>query len=91
MSQEQNIREAIHDLLQQRGTGKSICPSEVARRLWPEDWRIHMEQVRAQARQMASEKEIIITQGQTILDPEANFKGPIRLRWPGSFQVKSQN
>lgn len=38
-------RAAILDLLAQRAAGATICPSEVARALSPEDWRSMMPSV----------------------------------------------
>ncbi|MEM6723158.1 MAG: DUF3253 domain-containing protein [Bacteroidota bacterium] len=76
---EQKIRYHILLLLQQRGMEKSICPSDVARYLFPEDWREHMEAVRMVAKKLAKEGLIRITQGEETVDPD-NFAGPIRLR-----------
>ncbi|MEO1438346.1 MAG: DUF3253 domain-containing protein [Bacteroidota bacterium] len=76
---EQKIRYHILLLLQQRGLEKSICPSDVARHLFPEDWRDHMDTVRTVARKLAKEGLIRITQGAETIDPD-NFSGPIRLR-----------
>jgi hypothetical protein len=69
------IRAAILDLALQRGRGKSLCPSEVARALDP-DWRRVLPEVRAVA---AAMPEIIATQRGTEVDP-VTAKGPIRLR-----------
>ncbi len=60
----------------------TICPSEVARALWPEDWRQHMPSVRDIAYQLCDEGVIEITQGGVVqADPRAS-KGAIRLRAP---------
>lgn len=69
------IRAAILDLAVQRGRGKSLCPSEVAKAL-AEDWRALMPEVRAVA---AAMPEIIATQGGAEVDP-LTARGPIRLR-----------
>ena len=69
------VRAAILDLALQRGRGKSLCPSEVARALDP-DWRPLMAEVRAVA---AAMPEVMATrQGQEV-DP-LTARGPIRLR-----------
>ena len=73
------IREDILDMLSKRAPGKSICPSEVARNLYPGNWRDQMENVREVAREMTREGVIRITQGDDEVDPD-NIKGPIRLR-----------
>lgn len=70
------VREAILDLALQRGPGKSLCPSEVARALEPEDWQALMPEVRRVA---AGMPEIMATQNGMEVDPVA-ARGPIRLR-----------
>ena len=69
------IRAAIMDLALQRGRGKSLCPSEVAKALAP-DWRPLMPEVRAVA---AGMPEIVATQGGIEVNP-VTARGPIRLR-----------
>ncbi|MEO1652743.1 MAG: DUF3253 domain-containing protein [Bacteroidota bacterium] len=81
------IRNLIRELLKQRGPNKSICPSEVARKLDTEHWRERMDEVRQVGKIMALEGEIIITQKTQMIDPKAGGKGAIRFRWPGPFQL----
>jgi hypothetical protein len=69
------VRATILDLALQRGRGKSLCPSEVARALAP-DWRPLMAEVRAVA---AAMPEIVATQNGQEVDP-LTARGPIRLR-----------
>jgi len=77
------LERAVLDLLAERDAGKTICPSEAARRVNPDAWREQMEPARDAARRLAGEGRIEITQhGQTI-DPEGPFHGPIRLRLRG--------
>ncbi|MEO7214082.1 DUF3253 domain-containing protein [Mucilaginibacter sp.] len=38
--------QAILTKATQRGPGKSTCPSEIARELFPADWRKHMQEIR---------------------------------------------
>ncbi len=70
---------AILGLLKQRGAGKSICPSEAARTVAPEDWQPLMERARAAARRLFAAGEIVVTQGGVVVDP-SRAKGPIRLK-----------
>ncbi len=75
------IHSAIQRLLNERGAGKSICPSEVARALDADEWRDLMDAVRDEAASMARRGDIVITQGSVVVDPDA-LRGPIRLRLP---------
>ena len=73
---------AILDLLSERRSGASICPSEAARRVGGGDeraWRPLMESVREAARRMSSEGRLEVTQRGEVVDP-ATTTGPIRLR-----------
>jgi hypothetical protein len=88
------IRARVLGLLSQRAAASSICPSEVARALAPQEpangplgWRALMEPVRDQARHMAREGLVVITQGQQALSPDEPFEGPIRLRRGPGFCV----
>ena len=74
------LRAAILGLLLERGAGRSICPSEAARRL-AQDWRPLMPLVRAEAARMAAEGALVVTQKGVPVDPGA-ARGPIRLRLP---------
>jgi hypothetical protein len=74
-----HIKDAILNMAVERGPAKSLCPSEVARYLFPEDWESHMEEVRRVARQLHNRGDIEITQkGEVIKD--LNVKGPIRIK-----------
>ncbi|WP_370400793.1 DUF3253 domain-containing protein [Sulfitobacter sp. JB4-11] len=61
----------------ERGAGKTICPSEVAR-AFGDDWRLLMADVRRVAAQMAARGEIVVTQKGIVVDVET-ARGPIRL------------
>jgi len=63
----------------ERGADKSICPSEIARLLFPDDWRAHMGEVVASAIELERRGKIIITQKGVPVDP-AHIRGPIRLK-----------
>ncbi|HEX5926172.1 MAG TPA: DUF3253 domain-containing protein [Baekduia sp.] len=73
-------RRAILDLLDRRGDGKTICPSEAARALADGDeFHQHMDLVRDVAWGLAAEGVIEVTQrGEPVARDAA--RGPIRLR-----------
>ena len=73
------VRKKILELARKAGTEKTICPSEVARNLWPDDWRPHMEEVRQVAVELRDAGEIEISQ-KGVAVKESEFVGPIRLR-----------
>ncbi len=77
------LERAVLDLLAERDAGKTICPSEAARRVEPDAWREQMEPARDAARRLAGAGRIDITQGGEAIDPEGPFHGPIRLRLRG--------
>lgn len=73
------LEATILQLLDERGAGKTICPSEAARAVLPDNWESLMEPARAAARRLVSDGKIVITQGGVVVDP-SRAKGPIRLR-----------
>jgi hypothetical protein len=75
-----DARQAILDLLDRRGEGKTICPSEAARALAGDDaFREHMDRVRDAAWALADEGAIAVTQhGEPVA--RDGVRGPIRLR-----------
>lgn len=76
------VRSEIRAQAQARAP-KSLCPSEVARALSPEDWRALMPLIRAEAARLQDAGEISVTQrGKTVSAEEA--KGPIRLALKGT-------
>ncbi len=72
------VAACIMELVRARGEGRTICPSEVARRL-ADDWRALMPQVRTVAAALAADGDIAVTQGGRAVDA-ATARGPIRLR-----------
>lgn len=73
------LEEAIMSLLMQRPREATICPSEAARAVAPEDWRPLMEPARAAARRLVAAGRVqVLQQGRTV-DP-STAKGPIRIR-----------
>jgi hypothetical protein len=73
------LEAAILDLLTARAAGATICPSEAAKRVWPDDWRDHMEDARRAARRLVTMGRLEITQSGRVVDP-STARGPIRLR-----------
>ena len=74
------IEQEILALLEERGPGKTICPSDVARSLGtPNGWRDLMEPTRLAAGRLVGAAEVEITQGGEVVDL-ATAKGPIRIR-----------
>ena len=76
---DRELETTILDLLSQRAATSSICPSDVARRIAPEDWRPLMEPVRRAARRLVADGRVQITQQGQVVDP-TTAKGPIRIR-----------
>ena len=81
------LEDTILRMLQERGAGKTICPSEAARTVAGEGtlsddraaWEPLMEPARAAARRLVAAGSIVITQGGHIVEP-STAKGAIRLR-----------
>jgi hypothetical protein len=76
---DRDLEQAITDLLDARAAGKTICPSEAARRVDPEGWRDLMEPARRAARRLVAAGSVEVTQQGRVVDP-STAKGPIRLR-----------
>jgi len=72
---DERIEKAILALLEERAG--SICPSEAARAVDPDDWRDRMEDVRSAGRRLADQGRLEVCQGGEPVDPEA-ARGPIR-------------
>ncbi len=69
-------------LCEERGAGKTICPSEAARQLSAEDWREWMPVVKQAALELIARGQIVANQrGETVDLREV--RGPYRLRWNG--------
>ena len=73
-----DLRVEIMRQVTERGVGKSICPSEVAR-AYGEDWQKLMPHVRNAARGLSREGLIDILRKGRPVDPET-VRGVIRLR-----------
>lgn len=73
------LRAVILELLERRGPGKTICPSDAARALVGKDFRPLMDIARAAAAELVADGEIEVTQRGKVVDIE-QARGPIRLR-----------
>ena len=81
---EHEIERSILALLERRGPGKTICPSDAARALGGEgEWRALMAPVRERARAMAAEGRLEVTQRGRVVDID-QARGAIRLRLPSA-------
>ena len=73
-----DLSETLIRLALTRGPEKTFCPSEVAIKLDPENWRNHLSEVRIIANQLIAEGFLECTQKGKKIDPTI-VKGPIRL------------
>ena len=76
------LEASILELLAARARHATICPSEVARRENPDDWRPLMEPVREAARRLIAQGRLEMTQQGKVVDP-STARGPVRLRLRG--------
>ena len=85
---DEKIAAAIRQLCRARGLGKTICPSEVARLLVPDEggWRALMPVVRRVAGDMALRGEIVVSQRGSTVDV-ARVRGAIRLSLPATARM----
>ncbi|MBD1392429.1 DUF3253 domain-containing protein [Mucilaginibacter glaciei] len=79
MSTSPLIAQTILQTATERGPEKSTCPSEIARALFPADWRKHMDEVRQAAIELQKSGKVSITQKGMPVDVEY-IKGPIRIK-----------
>ena len=80
------LEQIILELLEKRGAGKSICPSEAARHIaelagHPEGWRAWLNRTRATGILMAKRGTVVMLQGGERINPDT-ARGAIRLRLP---------
>jgi hypothetical protein len=76
---DRELEASILQLLAQRTSGATICPSEAAQQVGGQQWRDQMEPARAAARRLVVAGEVQILQGSKVVDP-STAKGPIRIR-----------
>ncbi|MFD0792598.1 DUF3253 domain-containing protein [Mucilaginibacter litoreus] len=75
-----SISDTVLTMAAERAPDKTVCPSEIARALFPADWRKHMDEVRAAAITLQEKGKIIITQKGEPVDVN-HIKGPIRIKF----------
>ncbi|MDF6021128.1 DUF3253 domain-containing protein [Streptomyces sp. JH34] len=79
---DRGLERAVLELLDQRGPGATICPSDAARAVYEgegDGWRALMDPVRRAAGRLVEAGEVEITQGGRPVEP-AEARGPIRIR-----------
>ena len=72
---------AILDLVTERGAGRTVCPTEAARRLDAQNWRARLKDIRAAAARLADRGLIRVTRKGKAVDIRT-VKGVIRLGLP---------
>ncbi|MEV6639129.1 DUF3253 domain-containing protein [Amycolatopsis sp. NPDC051371] len=77
----EGLRAAILALATARGVDSSTCPSDAARAV-AADWRPLLPRARELARQLARAGRVELTQRGRPLDPDGEWRGPIRIRLP---------
>jgi hypothetical protein len=79
MQHYEKIATSILSTATHRGPEKSTCPSEIARKLFPDNWREHMKDVLAVAIDLHNRGNVAITQKGIPVDV-GNIKGPVRIK-----------
>ena len=79
MQHSEKIKTTILSTAIHRGAEKSTCPSEIARLLFPKDWREHMKDVLDVAIDLHNKGSGVITQRGIPIDVK-DFKGPVRIK-----------
>ncbi|ANI40271.1 DUF3253 domain-containing protein [Mycolicibacterium vaccae] len=77
---QERLRASILALAAHRGRRSSTCPSDAARAVGGGDWRDLMTDARDLARELARSGAVEITQRGKVLDPDEDWRGPIRIR-----------
>lgn len=72
------LRTAILDFCNRR-KGKSFCPSEVVRQMFPEDWELFMSDIQEAMMIMYRDGLIQVTHNGIPVDPGQKPKGPVRI------------
>lgn len=76
----QRIQAAMLTLADHRAPDRTICPSDVARAVGGDSWRPLMDPVRDIARDLAREGRLEVSQKGQRLDPDGQWRGPVRIR-----------
>ncbi|RYU90111.1 DUF3253 domain-containing protein [Mucilaginibacter terrigena] len=74
------IPQTILTMAAERAPDKTVCPSEIARALFPGNWRKHMQEVRDAAVALQKDGKVTITQKGLPVDVN-HIKGPIRIKF----------
>lgn len=77
----ETLDDVIVRLVEARGQGKTICPSEAAREIRQENWQQLMGEIRVRAAKLARDGKIAIYRKGKPADPDS-FKGVYRLGFP---------
>jgi len=75
----EDISTTIVSVATGRGPEKSTCPSEIARMLFPENWRSKMKDVVDAAIDLHNQGLVVITQKGIPVDVN-HIKGPVRIK-----------
>lgn len=78
MTSKASLRQAVLSAATERGPEKTTCPSEIARAIFPADWRNHMAEVRDAAIELQKAGKVQITQRGRPIEVD-HIKGPIRI------------
>ncbi|MBB3747744.1 hypothetical protein FHT44_000205 [Mycolicibacterium sp. BK634] len=76
---DKRLRDMILNLTAERAP-RTICPSDAARAVDADGWRDLMDTTRNLARELARSGDVVVTQKGEVLDPDAEWRGPIRIR-----------
>ncbi len=78
---QRELEQVILRLLDERGPGKTICPSDAARAAYAGEgagWRDLMDPVRDAARDLVAADKVRVTQKGEVVDLD-QVKGPVRI------------
>ena len=77
----EKVKQSHLRFAEDRGFDKTYCPSEVARELFPENWREKMDVVREIGDQLVQEGKLeILQKGIVQIKSSTELDGPIRFR-----------
>lgn len=89
---DQDLERTMLVLLAERGAGKSICPSEVPRRLLGEagPWRSHLKRVRSVAARLAETRRVVVLRhGKPVTGD--GIRGVVRLAQGPAFATEAKS
>lgn len=82
-SRRERLEAAVLALAHKRAPDKTICPSDAARAVGGEDWRDDMDLARDVVRALAADGRVEVRQRGEPVPADAEWKGPIRVRYSG--------